>query len=299
MSFLEMLLINYIAVINISFKTGLTIQKTGSINPSDWLMIASAIELEHVEFDMTVFSDIDNVLAVNKIDQIAIHAPYFDDYNMDFSSDRSEIEQFVKNVNDYREALKIKYVVIHPPNDPQGSTDTFFTNIDAVEPFILLENMPCQAWNDFIQLFTSIRERVSNKTGFCFDVPHGFITHGEESFLELPTELLELVRSPDGYIHLSGGLRNEDTHLPLVTDGDIPFEKVEAFLKEFSGTLTMELQPRGINDIDKIIKSYKIMLGISGKRWLSLKTAVKERVILKKVNQLAEKHGITRLEKET
>ena len=59
------------------FKTGLTIQKLDNIQPSSFVKIANVMKLEHIEFDMTVFDDIENVLKIIKTKQTAIHAPYF------------------------------------------------------------------------------------------------------------------------------------------------------------------------------------------------------------------------------
>ncbi|MFW9990732.1 MAG: sugar phosphate isomerase/epimerase family protein [Candidatus Odinarchaeota archaeon] len=283
-------------MIKIPFKTGLTIQRIGSIRPSDWLRIAKALELEHLEFDLTVFDDIDNVLEVGRTGQTAIHSPYIEDYGIDLSTDKPAVRSFIDNVNEYRKVMNIKYVVVHPPNDPDGSLEMFLNNLNALNSFILLENMPWQSWKDFEAIFSVVRDYKANNIGFCFDIPHSFVTHGE-NFLELPINLLEMVKSYDGYIHISGGLKNADTHLPLVTDGDIPFNRVRSFLKSFKGSVTMELKPRNIEEIDKIIQSYKIMLGISGKKWLFLKTSAKERMVMKKIRALAAKHAVSSLDR--
>ena len=56
-----------------TFITGLTIQKLGRIFPSDLVKFSSAIGLNHIEFDLSVFNDLENVLKVLNTKQTVIH----------------------------------------------------------------------------------------------------------------------------------------------------------------------------------------------------------------------------------
>lgn len=274
-----------------TFTTGLTIQKVDDIQPSQWVKIASAIRLKHIEFDQTVFDDLENVLQILKTSQTAIHAPYVEDYGIDLSSNKKEVDTFVENVIHNQQNLNIIGVVVHPPTDASGSWDLFYERVEKL-PLPLLENMPYQSWEDFQQFFETTQANTNNQLGFCFDIPHSWITHGED-YLKLPNHLLNLLQAPTGYIHISGGTREEDTHYPLLTEGDMPIEPVEKFLKEiqFSGTVTMELRPRSLEDLNKIFRSYVFMLAMSGRRLHQIQVKISRPLIMRKVRQLTKKRN--------
>ena len=157
-------------------------------------------------------------------------------------------------------------------------------------PFPLLENMPYQTWDEFKEFYDDTVANVSNHLGFCFDIPHSWITN-HNRFLDLPEFCSELLTQTSGYIHISGGTKDEDTHFPSLTEGDLPIDKVKTFLKDiqFKGTVTMELAPRSLDEIDKIIHSYMIMLGFAGKRIHRTKIRIKRPFIMRKVRRLASK----------
>ncbi|MFX1285649.1 MAG: TIM barrel protein [Promethearchaeota archaeon] len=274
-----------------TFTTGLTIQKINGIIPSKWVEIASAIGLQHIEFDQTVFEDIENVIRVLKAPQTVIHAPYVEDYGNDLSSNDRIVDQFVENVINSQHDLNIIGVVVHPPTDASGSWETFYSRLEKI-PFPLLENMPYQSWEEFQEFVENTMANVDKNIGMCFDIPHSWITNGE-TFLELPEFCLDFLRAPTGYIHISGGTREEDTHYPLLTEGDMPLDPVETFLNtiSFSGTVTMELGPRSIDDLDKIFKSYMLMLKIARKNWHKIQVKVKRPFIMRKVRNLTKRHA--------
>ncbi|MHA2167642.1 MAG: sugar phosphate isomerase/epimerase family protein, partial [Candidatus Hodarchaeales archaeon] len=242
-----------------TFKTGLTIQAIMGLSPSQIVALGSAVKLEHVEFDISVFSDIVKVVEGLKTEQTAIHAPYMEDYKLDLSSRNSTVDKFINDVNQWKSDLNVIGVVVHPPIDASGDLDLFYDRLEKI-PFPLLENMPFQLWDDFQEFFDTTRSNVSNKLGICFDIPHSYITNGD-NFLDLPKEVLDHIKSKNGYIHISGGTREEDTHNPSLTEGDMPFSEVKKFLTEssFRGTITMELAPRNLQEIEKILHSYAMM----------------------------------------
>jgi sugar phosphate isomerase/epimerase len=274
-----------------SFTTGLTIQQVKNIRPSDWIKIASAIRLQHIEFDQTVFNDIENVIQVLEAPQTAIHAPYMEDYGTDLSTNKQEVDQFVDNVLTFQKELNIIGVVVHPPTDAGGSWETFYDRLEKL-PLPFLENMPYQSWQEFEEFVQTTQANVNRNVAMCFDIPHAWITHGE-SFLDLPEFCLDFLRAATGYIHISGGTREEDTHFPLLTEGDMPIAPVKRFLKDisFSGTVTMELSPRTIEDLSKVFQSYILMLGIAGKSMHKLQVRIKRPFIMRKVRQLTKKTG--------
>ncbi|MFX0016527.1 MAG: TIM barrel protein [Promethearchaeota archaeon] len=276
-----------------TFTTGLSIQRVGDILPSMWVEIASTIRLQHIEFDLTVFDDIENVTRVLKAPQTVIHAPYIEDYGIDLSTTEYSADQFVKNVLDYRRELNTIGVVVHPPTDAGGSLEKFYDRLEKL-PFPLLENMPYQSWEEFQEFLETTQANVGSKLGMCFDIPHSWITNSDQ-YLDLPDSCLNYLRSSTGYIHISGGTREEDMHFPLLTEGDIPLDPVKKFLHEisFSGIVTMELGPRSIFDLNKVFSSYMLMLGIAGKNLHKLQVRIKRPFIMRKVRQFSNKMNLS------
>jgi sugar phosphate isomerase/epimerase len=271
-----------------TFKTGLTIQAIMGLSPSSIVKIGSAVKIKHIEFDLSVFTDISKVVEQLETDQTAIHAPYMEDYMIDLSSRDPKVDNFVNDVNEWKSDLNVIGVVVHPPIDAGGSLDLFYDRIEKI-PLPLLENMPYQSWNDFLAFFDTTKANVNNKLGICFDIPHSFITNGND-FLNLPKEVLAHVKSKIGYIHISGGTRDEDTHYPLLTEGDIPFSEVKKFLEDitFKGTVTMELAPRSLQDIEKILQSYAMMLGVANRRKHQLMVRIKTPFIMRKISKISK-----------
>ena len=271
-----------------TFKTGLTIQAIMGLSPSRIVALGSAVKLEHVEFDISVFSDIAKVVEVLETEQTAIHAPYMEDYKLDLSSRNSTVDKFISDVNQWKSDLNVIGVVVHPPIDAGGDLDLFYDRLEKI-PLPLLENMPYQSWDDFQEFFDTTRSNVSNELGICFDIPHSYITNGD-NFLDLPKEVLDHIKSKNGYIHISGGTREEDKHCPSLTEGDMPFSEVKTFLREisFRGTITMELAPRNLQEIEKILHSYAMMLNVANRRKHQFMVRIKTPFIMRKISKLSK-----------
>lgn len=271
-----------------TFKTGLTIQAIMGLTPSRLVALGSAVKLEHIEFDISVFSDIVKVVEDLKTEQTAIHAPYMEDYKLDLSSRNSTVDKFITDVNQWKSDLNVIGVVVHPPIDAGGDLNLFYDRLEKI-PLPFLENMPYQSWDDFQEFFDTTKSNVSNKLGICFDIPHSYITNGD-NFLDLPKEVLDHIKSKNGYIHISGGTRENDTHYSLLSEGDIPFSKVKEFLKDisFRGTVTMELAPRSLQEIEKILQSYAMMLSVANRRMHQFMVRIKTPFIMRKISKLSK-----------
>ena len=271
-----------------TFKTGLTIQAIMGLTPSRLVALGSAVKLEHIEFDISVFSDIVKVVEDLKTEQTAIHAPYMEDYKLDLSSRNSTVDKFITDVNQWKSDLNVIGVVVHPPIDAGGDLNLFYDRLEKI-PLPFLENMPYQSWDDFQEFFDTTKSNVSNKLGICFDIPHSYITN-RDNFLDLPKEVLDHIKSKNGYIHISGGTRENDTHYSLLSEGDIPFSKVKEFLKDisFRGTVTMELAPRSLQEIEKILQSYAMMISVANRRMHQFMVRIKTPFIMRKISKLSK-----------
>ncbi len=272
--------------LTMKFKTGLTILGIGKLKPSTSIKLVGSIGLDHIEFDKSVFTDLENIKQVLKVHQTAIHAPFTPDYAFDLSSPLNEADQFITSIQQSKEDLKVIGVVVHPPEE---LNELFYNRLTQI-PFPLLENLPHQSWENFMKFRDEVRENATKRFGYCFDIPHSFITNGND-FLNVPNEVLTALRKNSGYIHISGGDRLQDQHYALITDGDLPFNKVKTFLKEinFSGTINMELVPRSLDDVSKMFKSVSIMLSVSGKRYQSLKARLKTPFVMYNMREYKER----------
>ncbi len=272
-------------------KIGLTIQEFQGIPPSTWIRLTNAVGISHIEFDRSVFDDIESVLPKLK-PNVTIHAPYCLDYGYDLSSVGTSGEKadlFIKQLQIFSQPLKVEGVVVHPPDDPDGSNEIFLKRINQINNPIFLENMPDQPWRDFIDFFTLVESKLNKHLGFCFDIPHSYIANGE-SLLDVPDHLLKELTTKRGYVHISGGMEDQDLHLPL-NQGTLPLSKILKFFQDinFQGTIVMELRPQKFEDINSIIDSYLIMmklLPITQKIRFRLRLALGRRFVVNR----AKKH---------
>ncbi|MHA2247727.1 MAG: TIM barrel protein [Candidatus Hodarchaeales archaeon] len=255
-----------------TFKTGMTIHGMGEMKPSAALKMASIFSLEHIEFHESVFSDLRNVKDNLPTSQTAIHFPFVPDYDFDLSSDSKNADRLIKSIQEAKNDLNIIGVIVHPPDI---LNENFYERLSQL-PFPMLENLPNQSWEEFLIFRDEVKANMTNSFGYCFDIPHSFITNGEK-FLDIPEVILSSLKRKTGYIHLSGGDREKDQHYPLITDGNLPFRTVKQFLKEirYSGTINLEIVPRTFKDIPKMFKSISIMFNVAGKRSKSFKTRIK------------------------
>ena len=241
-------------------KVGQTVQSLGTLKPSHILKMVNLLGFEHVEFDPTVFDDIDAVIPLVQKKSVILHAPYYSDWNYDFSSIKQseEIEKYMENLETYANALGATGVVVHPPRDPDKDEDYFLKNLDRIKITVLLENLPGQKLEDFKTWYLSTKNKTKAKVGMCFDVPHSFLTHGKEDLFNIPDVLL-----PDlNYIHISELNEDSDCHWPFGHEGGaLPLDLFEKFLKriKFKGTINMEMMPDGIEGIENLIDSYLIL----------------------------------------
>ncbi|MFX0065140.1 MAG: TIM barrel protein [Candidatus Hermodarchaeota archaeon] len=286
-----------------SFKIGLTIQQVGTILPSVWVKLSNSISLQHVEFDPTVFDDIDNVRSALRCNSVTVHAPFIDFWPYDMSSGGKKqklVEQFIENVNQNAKDLHIHSVVVHPPAGPSPNMDLFYEHLNNLKPLVLLENLSYldpfssqwSSWETFSRFYRMTNEHLDKSTGFCFDIPHSFIQNAEK-FLDLPEFLITELKGRNGYIHLSGGLRTEDTHYPSLTEGEIPMNLVKRFLDQikFRGIVNMELKPqldRGgiVGELEKILQSYELLLGWAGAQKHRMLLNLKKHFILDKIKKV-------------
>ncbi|MHA1617783.1 MAG: sugar phosphate isomerase/epimerase family protein [Promethearchaeota archaeon] len=225
---------------------------------SNLLKMANLMGFEHVEFDPTVFDDIEATIAIIGNRSVVLHAPFYVWWGYDLSSkNKSEkVEAFMQNVEKYAIQLKAHSMVVHPPVDPEADNEYFIENLNRLSPLtVYLENVPGQKLEDFEKWYLETKSKTTAKVEICFDVPHSFLTHGKDHLFDIPETLI-----PDiNYIHISELSADTDCHWPFGNPGgELPYEKFVEFYKriKFDGTINMEMMPADLKGIENLIDSY-------------------------------------------
>jgi sugar phosphate isomerase/epimerase len=251
-------------------KVGLTIQSLGAVKPSHLVKLVNIVGIDHIEFDPTVFEDLDDLHIISTIlgnKSVTLHAPFFMHWGYDLSSihQAEKVEQYLTHLEQYAGALKAHSVVVHPPLDPEGDQAYFIKNLNRIPITVYLENMPGQRLADFATWYFATKAQTTAKTEICFDVPHSFLTHGTDGLFDLDDRLL-----PDlNYIHISELTAHEDNHWPFGTPGgELPFDQFHAFVKRigFDGTINMEMLPADLDGIKNLLGSFLKLLKL-GSKW--------------------------------
>lgn len=240
-----------------NIKVGQTIQKVGEVKSSHFMKMVNLLGFEHVEFDPTVFDDIEATIPTIGKHSVVLHAPFHSWWGYDLSSlkQAEKVEAFMKNVEKYAQQLKAHSIVVHPPMDPEGDNDYFLENLNRLSLTIYLENLPGQKLSDFEQWYLETKAKTTTRTEICFDVPHSFLTHGKDELFNIPETLI----SDINYIHISELSSDKDCHWPFGTPGgELPFEKFVVFLQRihFNGIINMEMMPADLQGIENLIGSY-------------------------------------------
>ncbi|UYP46220.1 hypothetical protein NEF87_002505 [Candidatus Lokiarchaeum ossiferum] len=238
-------------------KVGQTIQKVGEVKSSHFMKMVNLLGFEHVEFDPTVFDDIEATIPTIRKHSVVLHAPFYSWWGYDLSSrNQSEkVEAYMKNVEKFASQLKAHSIVVHPPMDPEGDKVFFLENLNRLPITIFLENLPGQKLSDFERWYLETKAKTTTHTEICFDVPHSFLTHGRENLFNIPESLI----SDINYIHISELSSEKDCHWPFGTPGgELPFEKFVDFLHriDFNGIINMEMMPADLQGINNLIDSY-------------------------------------------
>lgn len=242
-------------------RVGTTIKEAWGVPPYTWMNFVNALRFEHVEFSSHVFlGDPEKLIEQIGTKTAAVHLPYYDESGWDFFSKHADesFEKLATQLNTYKRDLQVKWMVLHPPEDPDPDWDLFFKRVKHIggEAIILLENINSQKFIEFIEIYRKIKEQLGDQLGFCFDVAHSYMIN--DQFLDIPEELIIDLQ----YIHLQDtSSRNTDDHIPLGA-GVIPLDQVIDFLKrmQFHGIINFEIKPKAMIDVMRIIDSYLYIL---------------------------------------
>jgi len=184
--------------------------------------------------------------------------PYFDDSGWDLSSKNvnEKFNRLVRGVNKYKHELRIEWLIVHPPEDPNPDWSLYYERLDQFEIPVLLENIKTHNFKEYRDIYKDLKNQLRDRLGFCFDFVHSFLANKE--FLNIPENLYSDLH----YIHLNDTNSIEtDSHLPLGI-GVLPLDQIFNFLKRirFDGVINLEIKPRNIMDAMSIINSYLLIL---------------------------------------
>jgi sugar phosphate isomerase/epimerase len=238
------------------------------------MTLVNALRFDHVELSSNVFlGDPAKLIEHVRTITTAIHLPYYDEGGWDFFSKHADepFERLSARINAYKRDLHVKWMVLHPPEDPDPDWGLFFKRVKHIGggTTILLENINIQEFKEFTEVYRKIKTQLGDQLGFCFDIAHSYEINNQ--FLDIPEELITDLQ----YVHLQDtSSREVDDHLPLGA-GVIPLDQVIDFLKgiQFQGVINFEIKPKSIIDVMKIIDSYLYILKrFKTRKYLTTKT---------------------------
>lgn len=239
---------------------GVTVSKFEGIMPSTIIRGLRLLGFEFVEFNNSIFPEMDKVASNLGPMKTAFHLPLITDDGWDFScaAYQNEIDHAIHLLNSFRKKLNIQHVVCHPPENngvenSESSLDLLISNLKKLHLPIHLENIPSVSPEEFQSIYARIKNQVGeNLHGICFDAPHFFIKGFDP--IKQYKSLNDNIRS----IHLSDCMDDRDEHIPFNSGGSLP---VIDFLKsvqesKFSGFITLEIRPNSLDDLDSYMNSY-------------------------------------------
>ena len=253
-------------------RVGTSVRGFMGVPPQTWLKLANTLAFDHVEFYSSVFLE-DPAKLIDKIGKktTAIHLPYFDDDGWDLSSKHAteQFNQLTKYIAEYKQQLRVEWMIVHPPEDPDPDWMRFYERLEQFDTTILLENIKTQNFRVFAESYRRVKKRLGIQLGFCFDIVHSFLSN--KDFLNVPKDLCSDIQ----YIHLNDTSSTEvDDHWPLGT-GIIPLDHVFNFLKRirFDGVINLEIKPRSTIDAISVVDSYlRILRKFNRRKYLQIKT---------------------------
>ena len=196
-------------------KIGMTIEPYKGISAGKLLPFTRIIGLEHVELNRNIIPDIENVRKRIGRTTTTFHLPIYgmDGYDPGSTSKKSreKIVGIIAFLNRYHKELNLLYTLAHPPEAPDSSIETLFENLKQINTPIILENIPKQSDEQFLEFYLKAKKSLGQQlAGHAIDAAHRFLTYHKD-WLILPRKLEKEIT----YIHLQDAKHDEDAHLPL------------------------------------------------------------------------------------
>ncbi len=244
---------------------GVTVSQFEGFMPSALIRGLKLLGMDFVELNKSIFPEIDRVVHNLGSMTTAFHLPLVVEDGWDFSclDYKNDIEAMIRVLRDYRDKLHLQHVVCHPPEPENGGTplnsslEFLFENLNALGIPVQLENVPTWHPDDFLKLYWQAEKALGSLlAGMCFDAPHYFVDGFD------PIEQYKTVQDIVGCIHLSDCLEGRDEHIPFKSGGALPVNEFLSTVSNsnFTGTITLEIRPHSLKELDAYIESYMLTL---------------------------------------
>ena len=280
-------------------KLGMTLEPFKGVTVKKLLLLMHLLSVEHLEINFTMMDYIEGFS--KHLDRITttFHLPIYARCNYDLSSrnnrSNKKVEEIIAFVNKNSESMNLQYVLSHPPEDPEADYDLYLDRISEINAPIVLENIPYQEEEDFVDFYFNTKDRANCKiAGFAFDGPHRYVSKSSGNWLDLSKELINELE----YIHVSDCTRTTDLHLPLGL-AEFPITEFFQFLKNanYNGIILQEILPTN-GSVREVMDSFLICAKEFSKRKyrkLKMKYAFVEPIVQMKINQALKirNQGIT------
>ena len=242
-------------------SVGVTVTKYEGVMPSSLIRRLRLIGMDFVEFNSSIFPEIDKVVENIGSLKTAFHLPIVTDEGWDFSCAKfqKDIDAATTLLNRYKEALNIQHLICHPPEAGansqklESSLGTLKENLSRLEIPIHLENVPSIGPAEFDQIYKELDDSLADKLlGICFDAPHFFIKGID------PISQFKKLNGRITSIHLSDCVDDRDEHIPFNSGGTLPVKDFLQAVREtnFNRFITLEIRPVSLDDIKSYINSY-------------------------------------------
>jgi len=272
-------------------KIGITIEPYKGIPAGTLLSFAKAISLDHVEINVNIMPGISDFIAnLGKL-TTTFHLPIAEvegyDPGVRNSEGKKKISDVVSFINKYHSDLNMLYTLAHPPDEKDSDFEIFIENLQQIETPIILENIPWQKDEIFIDFYIKAKDRLGKQlAGHAIDGPHRYLTDPEH-WLEVP----EILEKEIVYVHLQDTNKDFDAHLPL-GQGEMPHIEFLKYLKNinYTGIINQEIKPKGL-DLESIMDSCLEIAQVFSKikyLYLSTKYSFLKPILRKKIAQAAK-----------
>jgi sugar phosphate isomerase/epimerase len=265
-------------------KIGMTFVPFRGVSIKKILFLLRVVGLDHLEINPTILHRYDEFIQGLKKTTTTFHLPLYSRFHYDIGSTEKEfqdlIEKTINFLNNYKNQLNLQYVLTHPPEDPSTTSDSLIDRLEKINSQILIENIPRQSDEDFMEFYFEAKNRLGKKlAGFAIDGPHRYVNN-DENWLDIPDELLKEI----AYVHISDCTKKDDLHLPLGC-AKFPFNEFFSMLKEinYKGIILQEIIPT-FDQIASVLDSFLYSVKpFSKTRYIKMKMKF---VILKPLTQM-------------
>ena len=237
-------------------KLGMTIESFEGISAGKLVSLARIIMLDHIEINVRIIPDVEEV--INNLGKMTttFHLPIFGVEGYDPGAKGKKNEERMKEVitfiNNYKNDLNLIFTLSHPPETADSTFELLIDRLQQIETPIVLENIPGQSDEDFVDFYFKAKDILGKQlAGHAIDAPHRFVTDWK-NWLNIPKELLKEIV----YVHITDCSKEEDSHLPLGL-GEMPFNDFFELLKKngYQGVINQEIKPKGLDQIEEILNS--------------------------------------------